>query len=138
MTAYAASPVADPLPTPVEEPTTPVSDPPPAAGPTPRLVALPQTPGQLPTELDLDGYLSLLESARQAQLDNLPQHPLDPVTAVHRETVTRILGEVRTARRRLRQGVYGLCEGCEAPIHPERLELRPWLPTCTGCASRPV
>lgn len=137
MTAHAASLAADFLSTPVEGPSKPVSDPPPAAGPTSRLVALPQTPGRRPATLvDLDRHLSLLESARQAQLDDLPRQPRDVVASVHRETVTRILGEIRAARRRLEQGVYGFCERCESAIDPERLELRPWLLTCTGCSSR--
>lgn len=128
---------AEPLPEPVEGPTRPAPDPAPAAGPSARLVALPQPDmgQQLMTPEGVDDHLSQLEAARQAQLDALPPIPRDVVAAAHRGTVTRILDQVRTARQRLSEGLYGVCAGCGTWIQRERLELRPWLITCTGCAS---
>ena len=101
-----------------------------------RPAALPQLHGGLPTTPEgVDEHLAGLEAARQAQLDALPQTQLDEVAAAYRGTVTRILEQVRAARRRLSEGRYGICARCGTGIHPERLELRPWLITCTGCAS---
>ncbi|MFI6455520.1 TraR/DksA family transcriptional regulator [Streptosporangium amethystogenes] len=37
---------------------------------------------------------------------------------------------------RLRQGTYGVCEGCGQPIPIERLRARPTARTCVGCAAR--
>ena len=31
---------------------------------------------------------------------------------------------------------YGLCEDCEEPIPPKRLELMPWAPLCVKCQSK--
>ena len=31
---------------------------------------------------------------------------------------------------------YGLCEDCEEPIPPKRLELMPWAPFCVKCQSK--
>ena len=31
---------------------------------------------------------------------------------------------------------YGLCEACEEPIPPKRLELMPWAPLCVKCQSK--
>lgn len=130
-----AQPTPVPLSAPAPEPTKPEL--PRATGPTARRVTLPQPrEGLATTPTGVDEHLSLLEAARQAQLDALPQIPPgDGVAAAHRGTVTRILEQVRAARRRLSDGVYGICAGCGTAIHPERLELRPWLITCTGCAS---
>lgn len=98
--------------------------------------APPVRAGLSTTVADVDEHLSLLEAARRAQLDALPEiTPGDVVAAAHRDTVARILEQVRAARQRVSEGVYGICTGCGTGIHPERLELRPWLITCTGCAS---
>lgn len=107
----------------------------PTAGPAARLLALPQPREGLLSPSDVGEHLAQLEAARQAQLDALPPVPRDVVAAAHRGTVIRLLEQVRAARRRLRDGVYGICTGCGTRIHPERLELRPWLLSCTGCAS---
>ncbi|WP_206062876.1 TraR/DksA family transcriptional regulator [Nocardioides piscis] len=83
---------------------------------------------------DVDAHLARLEAARQAQLATLPQSPVDVVAAAHRGAVVRILEQVRAARQRLRAGTYGECAKCGTWIEPARLELRPWLVTCTACA----
>lgn len=111
-------------------PRSPVS----ATGPSARLMALPQPEaGQLNTPEGVDEYLTLLEAARQRQLDALPPVPRDVVAAAHRDTVTRILDEVRVALQRVSDGLYGICTGCGTGIDPERLELLPWSTTCACC-----
>ncbi len=45
------------------------------------------------------------------------------------------LGQLRTAIRRLDDGVYGRCEHCAEPIAPARLEALPEVTTCIDCAS---
>lgn len=80
--------------------------------------------------------LDVAEKAREKQLAALPPDPADEVAVLHRESVERLLAEIRAARRRLEEGSYGTCTGCQGPIAPGRLELRPWAATCTGCAPR--
>lgn len=46
---------------------------------------------------------------------------------------SRRLEEVRAARRRLRNGSYGVCETCEEQIPPKRLEAVPWAAYCVTC-----
>lgn len=111
------------------------------AGPSARLRALPQpTAGQLATADGVDDHLAQLEAARQAQLDALPATPRNVVAAAHRETVEWILGQVRAARQRVREDVYGLCARCRTRIPPDRLAAQPWVITCTACdpTDRPV
>jgi RNA polymerase-binding transcription factor len=45
------------------------------------------------------------------------------------------LEDVDAAVVRLNAGTYGICERCEQPIAPERLEARPAARTCISCAS---
>jgi RNA polymerase-binding transcription factor DksA len=84
----------------------------------------------------VDTYLSQVEAVRQHQLDALPAANLDVVSAAYRGRVERILHDVRTARRRLATGLYGICVSCVDVISHERLELRPWATRCASCASR--
>lgn len=81
--------------------------------------------------------LSEAVTDRERQLADLPVPHVDDLVAVlHRESVERILGELRAALRRLDEGTYGSCVSCARPIAQERLELRPWAATCTGCVPR--
>ncbi|MER5730275.1 TraR/DksA C4-type zinc finger protein [Streptomyces sp. NPDC002138] len=48
------------------------------------------------------------------------------------------LEELDRAWERLERGEYGHCEGCGAPIPPERLEIRPAATTCVRCAQADV
>jgi RNA polymerase-binding protein DksA len=47
------------------------------------------------------------------------------------------LAEVDAAVGRLDAGTYGVCERCDRPIAPGRLEARPTARLCIGCASHP-
>ena len=99
-------------------------------GPAAHLLALPQLDAGLPPEA------SALQPTHPPteQVDALPVDPCNVVTAAHRRTVARILDEVRAARLRVRDGLYGLCAGCSTAIEPGALEGQPWLSTCAGCS----
>lgn len=106
------------------------------AGPTADRAAHPDPSGvDLTVPAEVDAHLSRVEALRQAQLDALPHVDLDPVAAAHRESLTRILDEVRVARARLAAGLYGVCARCDSAIPEARLQLRPWATTCAACAS---
>lgn len=42
--------------------------------------------------------------------------------------------EIQDARARISLGTYGLCEACDAPVAPERLEAIPHARHCVGCS----
>jgi RNA polymerase-binding protein DksA len=46
------------------------------------------------------------------------------------------LGEVRDALKRIENGSYGLCEGCEKSIPKRRLEVFPAARYCVECQSK--
>lgn len=73
-------------------------------------------------------------AGRERQLAELPPPDGDLVAAAHRESVLRILSEIRGAQERLASDDFGRCERCRAAIPLERLELRPWTTLCVGCA----
>ena len=107
------------------------------AGPTAAHVALPtrRDIDQATPPEEIHSYLAQAEEARRRQLEALPEIDLDPVAAAYRATVERILGEVRAARRRVEDDLYGVCALCTGTIPPERLQLRPWATSCASCAS---
>lgn len=45
-----------------------------------------------------------------------------------------ILAKIARAEEKIAQGTYGKCENCGQPIAFERLELRPYIPTCIQCS----
>lgn len=85
---------------------------------------------------DLSASLAEIEAARTRQLESLPSSKVDPVSAAYRASLERILDDVRTARERLAGGLYGVCARCGSTIPADRLELRLWASTCTGCDRR--
>lgn len=86
--------------------------------------------------LDAYAHLTHIEAARAQQLSSLPADGLDPVGNAYRESILRILQEVQTARRRLDDGLYGVCTGCEGDLPAEVLQVRPWTTTCAPCVRR--
>lgn len=85
---------------------------------------------------DLASRLATAERERELQLASLPSCAGGLVADAYRASVARILADVRGARARLVAGTYGSCAGCAAAIPAERLELRPWTPTCVRCGER--
>jgi DnaK suppressor protein len=56
------------------------------------------------------------------------------VSLLNREATTH--RQVERALRRMEQGTYGLCLGCEKPIRVKRLEAVPWAEFCVPCQER--
>src|SRR5690242_2099573 len=48
----------------------------------------------------------------------------------------RLLRQVETALDRLREGTFGICEGCQEEIAPKRLQAIPWATRCVPCQER--
>ena len=56
---------------------------------------------------------------------------VDRLAAVSaQEQLLSVLEQVRHARQRLADGIYGVCEVCGESIPEERLEARPWAVRC--------
>jgi len=51
-------------------------------------------------------------------------------------TARQQLEEIEAALRRVDDGSYGLCRGCDEPIVPERLEILPAAAYCVPCQVR--
>ena len=57
--------------------------------------------------------------------------PLDALNGSEQQQ----LAEVEAALARLARGNYGVCESCDEPIEPARLEAVPWARRCFQCES---
>ncbi|HVL92510.1 MAG TPA: TraR/DksA C4-type zinc finger protein [Acidimicrobiales bacterium] len=104
--------------------------------------------------IDLRALLAQEREALRAQLAELGFGPTggptyDPnfadssqVTAERGEnealaaSLREALDEVEKALTKLDDGSYGICEGCQQPINPARLEAKPEARLCINCASR--
>lgn len=48
---------------------------------------------------------------------------------------TRLIQDVKMALEAMEDGSYGVCERCEHPIPPKRLDAVPWTRMCVACQS---
>ena len=93
----------------------------------------PPDAGQLLERIAAD--LELAATAREAQLRALPP-PTTPVAVAHRESVQRILQDIRTAQAELADGSYGTCRRCGGRADLALALSRPWAPLCGPCSAR--
>ena len=66
-------------------------------------------------------------------LDNV-QMTTDREVCVERMNISaQMLSDVRAALESLDDGSYGMCEDCDEPIAPRRLDAIPWARACVRC-----
>lgn len=53
-----------------------------------------------------------------------------------RESLQQKVQSLETALRKLEGGAYGICERCQGPISPERLDILPHTTLCIDCARK--
>ncbi|TFV91251.1 TraR/DksA C4-type zinc finger protein [Blastococcus sp. CT_GayMR16] len=70
---------------------------------------------------------------REEALAECAQSVPDPVAQRRSADLQRTIGEIDAALVRIEASTYGTCSGCGAAIPEERLELRPFTPTCVAC-----
>ncbi|MGK5695432.1 TraR/DksA C4-type zinc finger protein [Streptomyces sp. URMC 128] len=83
-----------------------------------------------------------LEHARTSRLaqlralDETGPSADDPLPAVQKAAMERVLQEIEEAFARLADGTYGTCLGCAKPVPAERLEILPYTRYCVACRRR--
>lgn len=66
-------------------------------------------------------------------LDLAAQGELDYMSAVSAESGSATIDEIHHALRKLREGSYGVCDGCGHRIKARRLKARPFAVLCIHC-----
>lgn len=86
---------------------------------------------------EVEGYRKL------AAIESTPEEVEGMVLAAERELAvltldlrSRLLREVKAALARIERGTYGVCESCEEPIKPRRLDAVPWARLCVACQEK--
>jgi DnaK suppressor protein len=81
--------------------------------------------------------LSALHTPDKHHLADLEEMASDTVDTDSLCTLVEInastLAEIDTALLKIDEGTYGICELCEKPIHPDRLEVLPFASLCVKC-----
>lgn len=83
------------------------------------------------------------ESAAVVELDQSKVGRLSRMDAMQAQAMaqasgqrrTALLREIEAALKRIDNGDFGICQGCEEPINPMRLEVDPTVRLCIDCAS---
>ena len=85
----------------------------------------------------LAGDLSLLKELRQQNSGDMIDAALDSaqdeISSQLAEVESRELSHIETALERMRQGDYGICEGCGEAIPLARLQALPYATMCIQC-----
>ena len=84
------------------------------------------------------------ESAAVVELDQSKVGRLSRMDAMQAQAMAKassnrrqaMLVKITAALKRIDEGDYGLCRGCEAEINPKRLEFDPTAVYCIECASK--
>ena len=94
-----------------------------------------------------DSKLALLQSAKKTLMeesnfdtDDLPDE-IDLASSEYAQSMVFrlrdrekfLLKKIEKALSRIEEGTFGVCERCEEPIHPKRLEARPVTTLCIRC-----
>jgi DnaK suppressor protein len=83
------------------------------------------------------------ESAAVVELDQAKVGRLSRMDAMQAQAMAKassrrrkvLLREIDAALKRIDDGEYGLCQACEEPINPKRLDVDPTARLCIECAS---
>ena len=70
------------------------------------------------------------------ELDRIQQATDRDYAIGNLERTSSQLREVQSALRRVDEGAYGICVGCEETIGPKRLAAIPWASLCIACQER--
>ncbi|MBN1854448.1 MAG: TraR/DksA family transcriptional regulator [Pirellulales bacterium] len=85
----------------------------------------------------LAGDLSLLKEFRSENAGDVVDAALDSaqneISSQLAEVESRELANIEKALQRLRNGTYGICEGCEGKIPVARLNALPYATFCINC-----
>lgn len=69
---------------------------------------------------------------RLSRMDAMQAQAMAQASGQRRETMLR---DIAAALKRIDEGDYGICESCDEPINPKRLEVDPTARLCIDCAS---
>ncbi len=86
-----------------------------------------------------DGTETLVPGAGGWQGDLVDQANSDAEAELQvrvHQSDARLLRAIEEALARIRQGTFGMCEGCKEPISKARLEAVPWTRLCRDCKER--
>ncbi len=85
----------------------------------------------------LAGDLSLLKELREQSSGDVVDFALDSaqdeISSQLAEVESRELAQIETALELMRDGKYGVCEGCSKPIPLARLQALPYAVLCIDC-----
>ena len=76
-----------------------------------------------------------LDQARVGRLSRMDAMQAQAMAQASDARRAALLREIDAALKRIDDGDYGICEQCERPINPKRLDIDPTARLCIDCAS---
>lgn len=90
--------------------------------------------GWEPYRAALDAQRTRCLQDTDSTAEALSQAPQDTVLRARRAALEGTLEQISQALERLGAGTFGACVRCGRAIPGERLEIRPYTPTCVACS----
>ena len=82
---------------------------------------------------DLSSLQALRDQSRGDVLDAALDNAHDEINSQLAEVESRELAQIENALEQMREGRYGLCQGCEKPIPLARMQALPYAILCIEC-----
>ena len=76
-----------------------------------------------------------LDQARVGRLSRMDAMQAQAMAQASGQRRKMMLREIASALKRIDDGGYGVCEGCDEPINPNRIEVDQTVRLCIDCAS---
>ena len=82
---------------------------------------------------DLSSLQALRDQSRGDVLDAALDNAHDEINSQLAEVESRELAQIENALEQMREGRYGICQGCEKPIPLARMQALPYAVLCIEC-----
>ena len=76
-----------------------------------------------------------LDQSRVGRLSRMDAMQAQAMAQASGQRRKKMLRDISAALKRIDEGDYGICENCDEPINPKRLEVDPTARLCIDCAS---
>ena len=100
-----------------------------------KLIEIREQLERLATTGDASAAVVELDQSRVGRLSRMDAMQAQAMAQASGQRREKMLRDISAALKRIDEGDFGICENCDEPINPKRLEVDPTARLCIDCAS---
>jgi len=100
-----------------------------------KLIEMREQLERLATTGDASAAVVELDQSRVGRLSRMDAMQAQAMAQASGQRREKMLRDISAALKRIDEGDFGICENCDEPINPKRLEVDPTARLCIDCAS---